>query len=515
MSNTEPLNILKSTDENINSLAEHYLGALDIGSNSFHFVFARVVEESLQILHAEKYQVKLASGLDENNLLDQQAIQRALQALKDLAPLTEKLDTENFRVVATFTLRQAQNTHELLKAAAEVFPFDIEVISGHEEARLIYQGVAHYTAPDQQRLIIDIGGGSTECVLGENFQTKYLTSLNIGCVSFYREHFADGKITKKRFEWAILQAKLEMESHVKRFNKVGWQQVLGTSGTMKALFNIVNHEQSLPKGVKLKSLHKLKDKLIEFGHVDKISLPGLKESRRPILAPGLAIYLGIAEMLKIESFVYCDYALREGVLYELLDKLAYKDIRQRTVDSLSKRFNIDEEHAQVVSKQAISIFEQVRRDWELTNKSHLSLLRWAALLHEIGFDINPSGYHKHGNYILTNADLPGFNLEQQNALAYLVGNQRKKLQSADSAHWYVLKTSEIEKCVAILRLSVLLNQQRQLTTAPVFTVHADKNSITLSFEQLGLDDRSTIRDDLETEVLQLKNIGIELNIATY
>lgn len=494
------------------SLPDNYLGALDIGSNSFHFVFARVVEENLQILHSEKYQVKLASGLDEQHYLDDAAIERAIAALSDIAPLTEKLTKDNFRVVATYTLRQAKNTHKLLAAVAPTFPFDIEVISGHEEARLIYQGVAHHTAPDKQRLIIDIGGGSTECVIGENYQTKYLTSLNIGCISFYGRFFADGSLTKESFDKAIINARREIESHAKRFKSVGWQEVLGTSGTMKAIYNLINHTQDVARPISLSELHQLKQQLIDFAHVDNINLANLKENRRAILAPGLAILIGIAEMLNIDTIDYCDYSLREGVLYEQLEQLTYKDVRQRTVNSLANRFNVVKDQADVVSKLTQAMFEQLKLSWQLDRKIYLKLLLWAAELHEIGFDINTSSYQKHGRYILENADLPGFNLEQQYALAFFVGNQRKKLQIPDENIWYVLEPEAIKRCLIILRLAILLHQQRQLSESPLFTINANEKVVSLVFEQGWLDDKQLIQADLHYETEQLAYIGYQLTV---
>ena len=495
-------------------IPENYIGALDIGSNSFHFVFARVVEDNLQVLHSEKYQVKLASGLDKNFSLDEAAIERALSTLAEIAPLTEKLTTDNFKVVATYTLRQATNTRHLLNAAAKVFPFDIEVISGHEEARLIYQGVAHYTSPNKQRLVIDIGGGSTECVIGENLKIKCLTSLNIGCVNFYNRFFSQNTLTTNAFELAIVCARQEIESHTKRFKKCGWQEVLGTSGTIKAIYNIINSQNDIARPVTLSDLNQLKDQLIEFGHIDNIDILNLKESRRKILAPGLAILIGIAEMFKIEVLNYCDYALREGVLYEQLAQKATKDVRQRTVNSLVSRFNVDQEQVDAVHNAALSMFEQVQSSWNLNKSIYLKLLTWAVQLHEVGFDINPSGHHKHGRYILSNADLPGFTLEQQYALGYLVGNQRKKLQPEDEDLLYVLDYSLIEKCLIILRLSILLQQQRQLSETPSITVSAKSKNIHLNIDGRWLADKQLIFADLLNEAKQLKKLGYSLILHT-
>jgi len=506
--NSEPIELLGASEPD----TEKYLSALDIGSNSFHFVFARVVKEHLQILHSQKYQVKLASGLDINNKLNDAAIERALTTLAKIAPLTKQLTRDNFRAVATYTLREAKNTSKLLKAAADVFPFDIEVISGHEEARLIYQGVAHRSAPGKQRLIIDIGGGSTECVLGKNFETKYLTSLNIGCVSFQNQFFSDNTITEDNFNRAIMHARLEVESHVKRFRKLGWSEVFGTSGTMKAIYQFVNQHHTQHGNVNLPALYQLKDTLIGYGHADNIKLANIKESRRNIIAPGLAILIGLVEMLEIESFQYCPYSLREGVLYQQLAQLNYKDIRQRTVNSLSSRFNIDTDQADSVIQLADTFFEQVKQEWALDKKIYRQLLTWACQLHEIGFDINPSAYHKHGSYILTHADLAGFNVEQQFALAFLVGNHRKKIHSIVDNPLHVLKQDKIERCLIVLRLAVLLNQQRQLAESASFTTLINDDELTLCFSKKWLTQNTIIQEELANESTTIKKLGINLRI---
>ncbi|MFD2164671.1 exopolyphosphatase [Thalassotalea euphylliae] len=488
----------------------YHIGALDIGSNSFHFVFARVVNDNLQILHSEKYRVRLAQGLDENDVLDNDAIERGLKALSDIAPLTENLSPINFRVVATYTLRQAKNAKAFIKAAENVFPFEIEVVSGHEEARLIYQGVGHYLPPETQRLVIDIGGGSTECVIGKNLKTKQLTSLNIGCVSFARQYFPSGDITTKAFDNAIIHAKQEIESHIKRFKKAGWQEALGTSGTMKALYNQLNQLRGEDKPFTLKELHRLKDKLINFGHADNIKLDNLKESRRPIIAPGLAIIIGIAEMLDIDSLGFCDYSLREGVLSEQFESITVKDIRDRTVQSLVTRFNADQNQIETVESVAMDLLNQVGVMWQLDKKVHKQLLGWAIALHEIGYDINPSAYHKHSNYIILNADMPGFNLEQHHALAWLVGNQRKKIQAGEELRNNQLSEEDLCRLLAIFRLAILLCQQRQLTAQAEVKLVANGDNLTLKFKDSWLDDKPLIAADLQQETKQLIPFNIKL-----
>lgn len=491
----------------------YHIGALDIGSNSFHFVFARVVNDNIQIVHSEKYRVKLAQGLDDNDILDQPAIDRGVKVLADLAPLTENLTPDNFRVVATFTLRQAKNSQAFLDAAAKVFPFDIEVISGHEEARLIYQGAAHYLPPATQRLIIDIGGGSTECVVGKNLVTKQLTSLNIGCVSFARLYFPNGEITDKAFKQAILHTKQEIESHVSRFKKVGWQEVIGTSGTMKCLFNQLNQQRGDVQAFTLKELKELQKQLVDYGHADKIALENLKENRRYILAPGLAIIIGLAEMLDIDKLDYCDYSLREGVLNQQLDTLHFTDIRDRTINSIVTRFNVDQQQIDKVTELAEQLYDQTKKTWKLNKKIYKQLLNWAIQVHEIGYDINASAYHKHSRYILLNADLAGFNLEQQHALAWLVGNQRKKVQLENDQLWYALEIGKLAKLLTLLRLSILLSQQRQLSESVDISITVENDDVNIAFAPQWLQDRPLIQADLISEKKHCSLLGVHLTFS--
>jgi len=530
----------QNTSENSN-LPENRIAALDIGSNSFHFIYARVIDNNIQILHSEKYRVKLAQGLNEQDELDDEAIQRGVEALTNIANVTNKLTQENFRVVATFTLRQARNAKKFIKAASKVFPFDIEIISGHEEARLIYQGVAHNTVPNTQRLVIDIGGGSTECVIGKDFQSKHLTSLNIGCVSFAQRHFPQGSLTKQAFNNATLDAKQEIEDHVKRFKKAGWQQALGTSGTLKSIYNIINSEADQPTPITFSALQKLKKQLISFKHTDNIDINSLKENRRQILAPGIAILIGICEMLEIETIDYCDYSLREGVLSELIEqrellkpptlfepehqdktksntknkhsnKAIFSDVRDRTINSLAMRFNVDQYQVDNVSSIAQQLIKQTGTEWGVEKKTYAKLLFWAINIHEIGFDINPSAHHKHAKYIILNADLPGFNVEQQQALAWLVGNQRKKIQLNDNFISYLLNEKTLLKLTALLRLSILLGQYRQLTDQISFNINVNKEDINLVFPADWLQEHSLFYADLQQEQKQLKLLDLTLQI---
>ncbi|NQZ79420.1 MAG: Ppx/GppA family phosphatase [Colwellia sp.] len=489
---------------------ENYIAALDLGSNSFHFVLARQLNGHLQIVHAEKYRVQLAQGLQDDNILSPTAIQRGVSTLENLAKSTQHLTSKNFRAVATFTLRQAKNSAQFLKAAAQVFPFDIEIISGHEEARLIYQGVNHYTQSSQQRLIIDIGGGSTECALGQQQKIAALASLTMGCVSYSQKFFKNGVINDNAFCAAIRSAQHEIDSVIKRFKKSGWQEVIGTSGTIKSISKVLNFDQHLIQPIQLSQLLILKKQLIACKHCDSISITGINTSRRNVFSAGLAILIALMKSLKITQLDYCQYALREGVLIEQLDSLQNNNIRQRTVINLIARFNIDTKQVALVDSSVQQLFNAVQDVWQLKQPIYHELLIAAVQLHELGLDINPSGYHKHGQYILTHADLSGFNQEQQQALAWLVGNQRKKTSPLDDEQWYLLKPQRLKKLVILLRLSILLSQQRQKNKSALINALADKESLTLLFDKQWLLDRPIVDTELfyESELIEVLDIKL-------
>lgn len=491
-----------------------HLAALDIGSNSFHFVHARLVKNNLQILHREKYRIKLASGLDENDMLSDEAMARGIAALSNLLSTTESLSDDNFRVVATYTLRQAKNAKKFLRKAREVFPFDIEIISGHEEARLIYQGVAHNSDAQKRQLVIDIGGGSTECIIGEQFNVKALVSLNIGCVSFQQRYFANGEITNKQFNKAIIAAKFEIEAIVKRFRKKGWQAAIGTSGTIKSIHNIINADENIHRPITLAALLSLKKTLIKTEKIEDIKIEGLKESRREVICSGLAILIALFEMLDIEEMQFCAESLREGVLYQQLDMLRFQDIRQRTIDSLCERFAVDQNQAASVEELAQSLLKDTKKTIKFPASIYERLLVWATQVHELGVDINPSGHHKHGEYILNEADLSGFNQEQQQALSWLVGNQRKKMLSPEHYDWYLLEPEHLMIIASVLRLAILLNQQRQLNEMPPVSLEITKHELVLHCQRQWLLDRPMVNASLFNEQSLLKKVDVHLKIVT-
>lgn len=496
---------------NMVALPSNHIAALDIGSNSFHFVYARIIDHKIQVLHREKYRVRLASGLDESGFLSAESIDRALGVLELLAPTVEKLSRNQFRAVATYTLRNAKNAAEFQLAAAKVFPFPIEIISGHEEARLIYQGVA-YTSPDNgKRLVIDIGGGSTELIVGEGYKVKSLVSLNMGCVNFNKNFFNEGAISEQAFAKAIAQAKVEVSSKVSRFNSSNWQLCIGCSGTVKAISRVISINRFADGVVNLESLQQLKQKLVEFGSIDAINIEGLNENRRPVICSGLSVLIGLFQALDIEQLTFSDAALREGVMYENYQQAKHSDVQDKSVVSLQQRFSVDADQALLVEKVMLSLFEAVSDRWELASEIS-DVCRWAAMLHEVGFDINVSSYHRHGAYIVSNADLPGFNTDEQLVLAWLVQNHRKKPQVEAFPEVTSFKAQRVFKALALLRLAVLVCHRRLLVQPPKLALQVDKKELTLQFESNLAISHPLMIENLQKETQHLRILGLRLNV---
>ncbi|WP_301003997.1 exopolyphosphatase [Arsukibacterium sp.] len=487
-----------------------YMAAVDLGSNSFHMVIARVIDGSLQLLHREKQKVQLAEGLNDELVLSEEAIERGLQVLAQFADTLQPFAPNAVRVIATYTLRRARNSATFLRRAKVVFPFPIEVISGQEEARFIYQGVAHFEHFSAKRLVIDIGGGSTEFAIGEGLQPLRLSSRNMGCVSYGQSHFAQGKISPRRFERAILQAEQELEPIVSSFRNAGWQQAVGTSGTIKTIKDVISGLGWNNSSLRLNDLTALKRHLLQYNHASELELTGLTDDRKLLLCPGLAILIAAFNMLQIDEMVYVDAALREGVLYEMSERLQHHDIREHTISSMMRRYTVDEAQTQRVQQTAEALFNQVQAAWQLTDDDGL-LLSFACRVFEIGLHINSSGIQKHSAYILQNANLPGFNQEQQQLLACLVRFHRRKIRADELPIFSLYQLPQVINLLVLLRLAVLLNQKRRDDFVPEFTVSASAQQLQLVLPPEWLAQQSVLSADLQQEQKALKKIAFRLD----
>ena len=401
--------------------------AIDLGSNSFHMVVGRLDKERLVMVDRLRDSVRLGEGLLPDKSLDPGVARRALDCLERFGQRLRGIPPECIRAVGTNTMRRIHDGGEFLRSAEEALGHPIEIISGTEEARLVYLGVAHgLAAGNETRLVIDIGGGSTELILGRGMEPGRRDSLYMGCVSMSRLMFSDGRISGDTMSSAMLRAALEVRP-VRQFYRTGnWERVVGSSGTIRSIRSVVKANGWSEEGITAASLKKLRKKLIKAGHIDHIELEGLSDERRPVFPGGVAVLSALFDSLGIERLQVSDMALREGLLYELIGYSRHQDVRGRTVESVAERFGIDRAQAQRVEMTATALLSQVARDWGLTQNDHAHMLGWACQLHEVGLSISHSGFHKHGAYILANADLPGFSRPQQNMLSAMVHNHRRK-----------------------------------------------------------------------------------------
>jgi exopolyphosphatase/guanosine-5'-triphosphate,3'-diphosphate pyrophosphatase len=504
---------LDSTFDNVEIRDSSKVAALDIGSNSFHLVVARIVAGSVQILHRVKQKVRLGDGLDADNLLSEEAMQRGLDTLKVIAESLQDFEPEYVRVVATHTLRKATNAKEFLKAAKKVFPFPIEIISGAEEARLIYQGVAHTNHQEGHRLVVDIGGGSTEFIIGEGFQTKVLRSLQMGCVSYTNKFFKDGDIKPKFFNKAITSAQQELEMIDKKYKQVGWNTCIGTSGTIKIIIELAAQLDSTNREnhVCLTDLITLKDLCCAAGNSKDLQIQGLTDDRRPVFVGGLAILIAVFKSLNIQEMEFSQDALREGVLYEMEDHLTHPDIRQRSAESLATRYDVDVDQAKRVLATTMELYKQCKKAWKIDNRELKNMLAWSALLHEVGLQINTRGIQRHSGYILQNIELPGFGQEQQNLLATLTRFHRKKIKVSEIPEFTLLAQDQVYKLIILLRLGVLLNIKRQDDILPEISFQAEKDKLYIQFPDKWLEQKPVFSADILRESIYIQELGLTLN----
>ena len=500
-----------NTNGSINPDNSRTVAAIDLGSNSFHMIVAKLDESgTLSVIDRLRETVRLGGGLKDNGKLSKESMERALGCTERFGQRIRALPRGDVRIVGTNTLRVARNAESFLRAAEENFGHPIEVVSGREEARLIYLGVAHgRAARTGKRLVADIGGGSTELIVGEGIESERRESLYTGCVSASRAYFDDGGITQKRMTRAIIDSELVIYP-VARYMRAGnWEEAVGCSGTIKSIRNIVHAEGWCESGITLDALYRLQNKMVKQGSVEKLKLETLKPDRAPVLPGGVAILTAIFETLGIAQMRVSDHALREGLLYDLVGRLQHHDVRDVTVSSAMQRWNLDVEHANNVTATSRRLFEQVQADWELTHE-HRDMLAWAAQLHEIGLQISHGAYHKRGAYILTHADLPGFSRPEQAMLAALVLSHRQRFRmNAFEDLVEPVRTPGVRLCV-LLRLAVLFHRGRTDEQVPDVAIKADRNYVELHFPYGWLDQHPLTQADLGKEYDYLKSANIKL-----
>ncbi len=486
------------------------IAAVDLGSNSFHLVVARVLQGQIVVVDRMRETTRLAAGLDHNRRLDPALMHRALGTLTQFGQRIREVPRDSLRVVGTATLRRAKNADEFMDAAKDALGVPIEVLSGREEARLIYLGVAHsLEVPDGRRLVVDIGGGSTEIILGERFDPLETESAEIGCVTWTSEFFADGELKSANFRAAETAASLELQHMARRYRTLGWDEAVGSSGTVEAIEGVLRAMGWSKRGITARGLAKLREELIKFGKIQKVDLPSLRPDRVAVFPAGVAILTALFETFDIRKMEAATGALREGVLYDLLGRIRHEDLRDRTVMALAARWHADEEQSARVERTALNLLKQVGGEWVSDEPLARQLLSWSARLHEVGQTIAHSGYHKHGAYLVANSDMPGFSRDDQMLLASLIRVHRRKLATLfrDTPP---LRSEFALRLAVLLRIAVLLHRARSPQPLPHVAVHAEGRKVSVTLPARWLEDHSLVAADLRSEIDELSVIGMEL-----
>ncbi len=493
--------------------AASVVAAVDLGSNSFHMIVARLENGVLRITDRIREPVRLADGLDKKRRLSIDAQWRALACLRRFGQRLRDLDSEDVRAVGTNTFRAADNAADFLAQGENALGHPIDIISGDEEARLIYLGVAHSMAQDdERRLVVDIGGGSTELIIGQQTEALQVNSFFMGCVSMSKRFFADGRITAKAMANAETVAKQELEPVQKRYRSDQWDAALGASGTIRSAARIAFEcgwcdEEGI---ISRQALKQLKNALVDAGHLDKIELKGLSESRRPVIAGGVAILRAVFSVLRIDTMRVAAGALRDGLLRDLVGRIQHEDVRDRSVQALASRCAVDEQQAARVQETARQLLEIVAGAWKLEDEELAQMLLWAARLHECGMMVAYNQYHRHGEYIIVNANLPGFTQQEQQLMAKLVRSQRRKFPLADFKVLPERWETQALRLAILLRLAVTLNRGRVDRQLPPMEVKGGKSSIALEVPDEWLDVHPLTKADLLSEADYLSAIGYKL-----
>jgi len=485
------------------------LAAIDLGSNSFHMVVARLENNQPHTIDAIKEMVRLAAGLDDNNVLSEPKIEEALACLSRFGQRIKDLPAQNVSAVGTMTLRKARNSYSFLSRAEQALGFPINIVAGQEEARLVYQGVAHsLVQTETNRLVIDIGGGSTEFIIGQAYNPIMMESLNMGCVNFTNQWFETGEITEERIHNAILSARRKLEWISDEYLETGWQECIGSSGTIKTISRIMAENYQTNGIIDYKSLKKLSEIFVKAGQISHVVLPGLSENRAPVIIGGLCVLMAAFEELKIESMQASEGALREGLLNDMIETAQGHDIRMDTVRNFELRYRIDTAQSGRICNTALQMFDQL--DLGDVNNSNLRLiLLWAGKLHEIGLSISHNNYSEHSGYIVEQSDMPGFSREVQNTLGLLLRLHRGKLkmqliENSPRCH------KDIVLIIILLRLAISLERSRDWDASRHVKIKLKDDELKVKFPKKYLQNHPLTEADLTQEKQEVLKAGYKL-----
>jgi exopolyphosphatase/guanosine-5'-triphosphate,3'-diphosphate pyrophosphatase len=486
------------------------IAAVDLGSNSFRLQVARVVDDQIYPLDSLRENVRLAGGLDADKYLDEASQLRALECLARFGERLRGLPRQAVRVVGTSTLRVAKNAAEFQRKAEAALGFPIEVVAGREEARLIYLGVAHSLPPSQQRrLVVDIGGGSTECIIGTALEPFKLESLRMGCVNFTQRFFQDGKVDKASLKEAELAARAEVQYVAADFQAGEWDEAVGSSGTARALADIIEQSGYSTGGITRDGLAQLRGDILKAGDSKRFDFPGMKPDRKPVLAAGFAVMSALFSELGIQRMSVASAAMREGILYDLLGRVHHHDMRDATATQFMRRYHVDPAQAERVERLAVALFEQAGNSDGDDPESPLQYLIWAARLHEIGISIAHAGYHKHSAYVVQNADMPGFSKMEQARLALLVRAQRGALAKVpelgpNHSDWPL---------IIALRLAVLFHRSRTGIQLPQMRLECADATCQLFITRQWLEQNPLTEAALQAESKEWKGVGLGFRLV--
>lgn len=490
--------------------------AVDLGSNSFHMLVARREHGELRVIDRMRDMVRIAGGLDGRGRLDDATRARALESLARFGQRLTEIPPGQVRAVGTQTLRRMAQPDHFLVVAETALGCPVDVISGREEARLVWLGVTEGTAFGRQsRLVIDIGGGSTELAAGGERDPAFVESIQFGCVSVTRRAFGKGRITAKRWRRAADEIEAELEGLKQQLERTGWRTAIGSSGTVRAVQRIVaERDDALPVPITLEHVEALRHAVIDAGHVDRVALPGLSGKRRPVIAGGLVILETCMRTFGIDRLEVSPFALREGLLYDLVGRLEHRDPREKTVRAMAERFEADQAQAERVRDLALCAFEQIAEVCGL-QRVHRELLEWSCRLHEIGLGIAHSHYQLHSAYVVEQSDMAGFTRQEQEFMAFLLRYQRRKLPADVLAALPTRLRHAARPMLAVLRLAVALCRSRVDVDLPDFALTVpEPDVLELALPAGWLAARPLSARSLELERRQLRALGLELRVAT-
>ncbi|MBU2896612.1 guanosine-5'-triphosphate,3'-diphosphate diphosphatase [Vibrio hepatarius] len=484
--------------------------AIDLGSNSFHMLVVRHINGSIQTMAKIKRKVRLAAGLDENNRLSQEAMHRGWDCLNLFSERLQDIHQQNIRIVATATLRTATNADVFLNQASQILGYQIDVIDGEEEAATIYKGVAHTSGGCGRRLVVDIGGASTELIIGQGFEAKVLNSLKMGCVTWLENHFKDRQLSAENFESAITAAKERLKPVLKQYTKIGWDVCVGASGTVQALQEIML-AQGMDEVITHTKLKRLQKQAMLTNHLEELEIEGLTLERALVFPSGLSILIAIFELLNIDSMTLSGGALREGLVYEMVDELKQDNIQARTIASVQSRYQLDMAYGEQVANLAHKLLSQCEKNW-IPEAQGIAILETAARLHEIGLTIDFKKGGEHGAYLLKHLDLPGYTRAQKQLLSEIIRRYRDNLTSIPQQH--AVSDSSARRILRLLRLSILLSHRRNPDLEPSISLKSreDKISITLSSQWCKVNPLTTT--ELEMEANRQSDLNWPLTIIT-